>query len=290
MHFVVALPEMGKVDEMQDILNANPGHEHELLFGERSGVDQGNYSVWAYTTWLCHFDAHRDGARHVVKWLLAQGHKPDLWSAIALDDVVELRRILDVNSSLSRSKHPLFGDTALELASLDLRPLLLAHGADDGSIFTALLLGDTDRARKMIREAPRLIRDPSSGPKVLCAALTNGHDEFACELIEQGVELSGEEEDYSLLSMAATWGNPLATKALIAAGADPNRRDGIFTPLSMCVSRSIAPPNVVAEVVANLFEGGAEVRRTRIEGLTLLQWCKEKGFDEASKLIRRASV
>jgi ankyrin repeat protein len=148
---------------------------------------------------------------------------------------------------------------------------------------TALLLGDVERAREMVLANPTLIQDPA----VLSAALTNGHDTFACELIEAGANLSNAAADYSLLSMAATWGNPKSVKALIAAGSDPNRRSGVFTPLSMCISRSQAAPDVVAEVVANLLAGGAEVRCTKIEGLSLLQWCSKKGFEAAAELLRK---
>ncbi|MDA0285532.1 MAG: hypothetical protein O3B13_13220 [Planctomycetota bacterium] len=42
----------------------------------------------------------------------------------------------------------------------------------------------------------------------------------------------------------------------------------------------------MAEGVLKLLEGVAEVCRTSIEGQTLLQWCDEKGFDDAAKLIR----
>lgn len=290
MEFVVGLSEDGNVNEMQEMLDANPEHKQELLFGSRPGVDQGNYSVWAYSTWLCHFDGNRDNARRVVKWLLTEGHKPDIWLAIAMDDAARMRRILRGNSRLSQAEHPLFGNTALELASLKLRPLLLEHGADDGSIFTALFLGDLDRVRKMIRKDPKLIRNPAVGPKILYDALTGGQDDFACELIEQGVEVLEVDDKYTLLSMATTWGNPKATKALLAAGVDPNRRAGKFTPLSICVTRCKASPQVVAEIVTNLLEGGAEARpRAKIEGRTLLQWCEEKGLDEAAELIKRGS-
>jgi hypothetical protein len=102
MHFVVSLPEAGNVDEMRQMLQTNPEHERELLFGERDGVAQGRYSVWAYATWLCHFEAHCDEARRVVRWLLTQGHAPDLWSAIALDDAAGLQRLLHDDPRLAR--------------------------------------------------------------------------------------------------------------------------------------------------------------------------------------------
>lgn len=289
MHFVVSLAEAGNVEEMQAMLEAEPEHAQELLFGERVGVENGKYSAWSYSTWLCMFDQHRDGAQRVVEWLLERGHEADLWSAIALRDSSALKKILKETPELSRAEHPLFGDTALALAPPELRPLLLEHGADDGSISVAMLLGDADRVLRIVRKHPGLIEDADRGREILMGALTNGLDDLACKLIELGVETADGEGDYSLLSMAATWGAPRATRALIAAGSDPNRRVGIFTPLSMCVSRSVATPKVVADVVQGLLEGGAEVRRTRIEGRSLLQWCEEKGLDEAGRLIREAS-
>jgi hypothetical protein len=108
MHFVVALPEAGDVEAMKEMLTAQPEHAKELLFGARSGVDGGSYSVWGYTTWLCTFDAHREDAQRVLHWLISCGHSPDLWSAIALDDAAGLRAMLEPKPAQAQEKHPLF--------------------------------------------------------------------------------------------------------------------------------------------------------------------------------------
>ena len=289
MDFVVSLPEDGDVAGMKQMLSDFPQHRDELLFGIRDGVSDGKYSVWRYTTWLCQFPKYAVKARPVLTWLLTQGHKPDIWSAIAFDDETALNKILIDAPEKSRAVHPLFDETALSIASLKLRPILLQYGADDGSITTAIFLGELDRARTMINAAPEILADPEIGPNLLYEAVTSGLDEFACELITHGVDTDIHDGDYSLISMAATHGNPKATKALLEAGADPNQRDGRFTPISMCISRSTAKPDIVRDVVANLIAGGARVgKRAKLEGKTWLQWCELKGLDETAELLKLA--
>ena len=82
MEFAVSLPEDGDVDGMQQMLDDNPEHKDELLFGERDGVSDGNYSAWSYSTWLCHFEKYRENARRVVKWLIKKGRRRDLWLSL----------------------------------------------------------------------------------------------------------------------------------------------------------------------------------------------------------------
>ena len=280
MEFVVTLAEAGDIAGMEAMLVTQPEHREEFLCGVRKGVCDGQYSAWSYATWLCHFPAYRERARRVVRWMVEQGQGRDLWWAIAMDDADALRGELEADPSLARAIHPLFADSALELALPALRPVLLEFGADDGSLSVAMLLGNTEDAHAIVAADPELLKDSDT----LYGALNKGLDDFACGLIEMGAAIM---DDPELLCMAANWGNPRATAALIARGCDPNARSGSFTPRSMVISRSSdSSPETILEVVKALLAGGAKLRRSQVDGLSLEQWCEKRGLDDVARLLR----
>ncbi|MEW6278188.1 MAG: ankyrin repeat domain-containing protein [Candidatus Eremiobacterota bacterium] len=211
--FCVVLPERGDVEGLRSVLEAHPQHADELLHGVRDGPDHGSYSVMAYSTWLCRFDG-RDRTREVVAWLLSEhGFPRDLWAVLALDDMEGLGRLLKRDPELARARHPLFGHLALEIARSTQRGRLLAHGADDGSIFTAVVLGDISRATALLNAKPSLLhacRPDVDRTSLLAHALVWGQDAFACELLDRGADPDRPDiNGYTPRGLAGKHGTPL---------------------------------------------------------------------------------
>jgi ankyrin repeat protein len=189
--FCVTLPERGDLESMLAMLDEKPALAADLLHGVRDGPDRGRYSVMAYATWLCRVDPP-DGPRSVVRWLLTRDDfAPDLWTALALDDRRQLRRLLSEGPASARARHPLFGHPALEIARPSQHATLVAHGADDGTIFTAVVLGDIAAASALLEADPSLAlssRTDVDRASLLAHAITWKQDAFACRLLDLGAD------------------------------------------------------------------------------------------------------
>lgn len=284
--FVVSLPEAGDVEGMQKLLERHPAHRNELLNGIRQGVDDGDYSALRYATWLCQFEAHQS-AKKVVSWLLTQGHSPDIWTALALQDESSFREALTTNPELVEANHPLFDHPIMEMAPARFRNILVEHGADATNIFNRILLGDIDGARAMVESKEFIVDDGPDTSKLLDHAMIWQQDEFACFLFENGASSTGHEsDDFSPIMMACLWGCENSLRAILAKGVDPTVKPLKQSLLTWNVCRS--KPS--AGVVDLLLKAGVPIPAGRFEGQTLLQTARKRGLDDIVKLLEEAKT
>ena len=274
--FVVSLPEDGDIAGMQELLDRNPEHREELLRGTSRGVDDGDYSVLRYSTWLCQFDNYQP-AKGVVRWLLELGLPADLWTALALEDEAAFRAELAADPSLVNAKHPLFQQPILEMASDHFREILIENGADVSSISNRVLLGDLEGARQMIDNGDFTVDEGQETTELLMHAIGCQQDDFACYLLDRGASASGTDGDgYSPVMMACLWGCVGALRAILARGVDPTVPVMGQSLLTWTVHRSV--PRV--EIVDLLLKAGVTIPTGRFEGQTLLQTARKRGLDD----------
>jgi ankyrin repeat protein len=169
------------------------------------------------------------------------------------------------------------------------------HGVDAGEairaarstpldVFEAATVGDVDRLRTLLDEEPDLARARSvdDGTALHFAAFFN-QPEAAQLLLERGAEIEAVASTFGNvrpLHSAVAADNTETARALLAAGADANaRQGGGFTPLHG------AAQNGNRELVEALLASGADPAATSDEGKSAVDFAAEKGHDQLAALL-----
>ena len=245
----------------------------------------GGVIGWASCWQGCDDAAHRA----VVDFLISQGARHHIFSAIALNLENEVRRIVAadpgaLNQRQSRNENH---RTPLHFAVHMKRPamveLLLELGADplavDGDGFSAAMYANntsTDlRLMEKVREltasemvsADRGQRAPRITMLDLVAVLSLGDWETAAKLLRDGAKIINKDGPAAgTLHVLAKRGDARAVRWLLGRGADPNARwghwDAELTPLHLAAAQGHA------EVVRLLLGAGADpsIRDSKHDG------------------------
>ncbi|MEU1124862.1 ankyrin repeat domain-containing protein [Streptomyces sp. NPDC005899] len=100
-------------------------------------------------------------------------------------------------------------------------------------LFEAVLAGDAERTKALLRGGASPARRNSDGTTPLYLASVQGEAEIARLLMEAGAspntESSGLGSDGTPLCAAACWGHTETIRQLLAHGADPNLREDLGT-------------------------------------------------------------
>lgn len=282
--FAVRLPEKGDVAGMQKLLDAHPDHREELLNGVRAGADGYSYGALLYATWLADFDEHAS-AHDVVTWLLEQGAQHTVWTHLHRKDRAAFEAALDADPALVDATHPMWGSPMFEnLPDDDWRRMLIARGADVSDVFSAVSLGDLDRARAMIDADPSLLASPAAGGEsLLLHALIAAQDDFALELLDRGADpWFTMENGTTPLVMAVVWGNRRTLARLIAEGADVKARPWNKSLAAVLVDASSPDP----EVLRMLLAAGTDPAPDRFDVGDIVARAEQRGFPELARMLR----
>lgn len=180
-------------------------------------ADQG----WVDTPMLDYLLGNAVGQNHLARadWLLARGADPNTPHAYTRQPVHALAQLSGfVAMTKLLERH---GGRAAPLS-----------GAD--AFQAACLRHDTAAARALLAAEPALVSDP----RPLLAAAMFGDVDAVGLLLELGADVHGRDENgISALHRAVQSGSPALVDRLLAAGADPNLREGKWrgTPLSWAV-------------------------------------------------------
>ena len=281
MHWAAAAGHLDVVRRLADAGGDVVGHgdDHEL---EVIG--------WASCWQGCDDDTHRA----VVGLLLSRGARHHIFSAIAVDDANEVRRIVDADpSALSRrmsrnEDHQLPLHFAVRMNRPEMVTLLLELGADplgrDGSGYPASVYAmSPDIDARVVESLARSARMD------LFTALALGDWEAAERLLHDGrslIDPGG--TNAGVLHLMAKRGNGAAVRWLLDHGVDPNTRwahwDAEVTPLHLAALGG----NV--EVARLLLAAGADptIRDSKHDG-DALGWAEFFGRAEIVQLIRGQS-
>ena len=191
----------------------------------------------------------------------------DLFTAIEASDAERVRSLVDADPSCARSRDA-DGVSALLRAryrSDDAMVETIRPHAGDLDVFEAAAFGDTTRLRVLLRDDPSLaLAFAGDGFTALhLAAFFDGID-AARTLLEAGAEVDAHGTGWmtgTALQSAVTAKNLPVCELLLAAGADPNTRQGQgWTPL-----HSAARNGDLATIDA-LLGAGADPSRANDEG------------------------
>jgi Ankyrin repeats (3 copies)/Ankyrin repeats (many copies) len=211
--------------------------------------------------WATCWDLHRD----VADFLVSRGARHHIFSAIAIDDADEVRRIVAADSEalerrMSRNEN---GQLPLHFAvrknRAELVELLLELGADpaavDGEGVPASVYAAAPEVDRTVIEI--LARH---GAIDVFGALALGDEARAAELLDAGVSSRG------ALHLLAKRGDAWAVQWFLDRGTDPNARwshwDAEVTPLHLAAAQGHA------EVVRLLLGAGADpsIRDSKHDG------------------------
>jgi ankyrin repeat protein len=294
MHWAAAAGALDVVKRLADaggdVIGAGDDHGLEVI---------GWASCWSRSGDQAH--------RHVCEFLISRGAKHHIFSAIAVDDPDEVKRIVaanpaSLNSRMSRNEN---NQTPLQFAVRFDRPsivaLLIALGADplgvdawgmpvagyaqtrDIDLPVMERIGHLTAAELV--SAERGHRKPNVGPLELAAALALGDRATADRLLNEkprALEPSG-----GVLHLMAKRGDASSVTWLIAHGANPNALwahwDAEVTPLHLaCLANH---PDVARALVT----GGADpgIKDTRHDS-DAFGWAEFFRRDEILEILRRA--
>lgn len=161
---------------------------------------------------------------------------------------------------------------------------LLAAGYDELDIFTAAALGRLDQVEARVAEwdgyANETARDGFTPLQLACYF---GRQTTALWLLEHGADVEAvahNEQRIRPIHAAASYGNLVVLRALLARGADVNaRQQQDFTPLHTAAQRDDGD-------MARLFlEHGADVQARDALGRTPAQLAQELGHDSLASLL-----
>lgn len=228
----------------------------------------------------------------LAAYLLAQGARLNLWSAIALDRETEVREFIERDSSLlkarmSRNEHH---RTPLHHAAAKNRPriveLLLDLGADanatDAHGATALTTASQERADPAIAAMLR-----AAGAKLdFTAALFLEHYDAAESMLQDDLSRIGPEGgDTIALHLSVSKKNAVAVRWLIAHGVAINAKRNLWdcnqTALHMTAE------NGAIEVARMLLDAGADpnIRDDKYDA-TVLAWAEFCDQPQIAELVR----
>ncbi|MCO4745243.1 MAG: ankyrin repeat domain-containing protein [Proteobacteria bacterium] len=282
--FAVRLPEKGDLRAMSKLLTKYAEHRDELLNGLRKGSDGYTYGALVYASWLANFDDHRS-ARDVAEWLIREGAQPDIWTYIGLEDEPAFLAELDAKADWVHEPHPMWGSPMLEAVPEAWRPHLLSRGAVVSDVFSALVLGDLDRARELIDADPSLLetaRKTGDGATVLQHALCNQHDDFALELLDRGAANEPDTTGQTPLLMAVVWGNERTLAQLIEDGANLSIRPW----KKSLVGYVVDSPAPSASVLRTLLAAGVDASEDRFDVGDIVARAEQRNLPELATIMR----
>jgi len=278
MHWAAAAGHLAVVRRLADAGGDVIGH----------GDDHALEVIGWATCWNgCDDDAHRE----VAAFLLGRGARHHVFSAIALNDAGELRRIVDgdpaaLATPMSRNEnHQLPLHFAVRMNRPEMVRLLLELGADasacDGDgMPVAAYAASPDVGREV---AVTLLR---GGGKDLVIALLAGDETAAERMAETNPSATGAGgAREGALHLLAKRGDLRAVRWLLARGADPSARWGHWeaevTPLHLAALHGHA------DVVRALMEAGADpgVRDSRFDS-DAAGWAEHAGHRGVAALLR----
>ncbi|HYV04281.1 MAG TPA: sigma-70 family RNA polymerase sigma factor, partial [Blastocatellia bacterium] len=217
----------------------------------------------------------------------------ELLKAARAGDVEMVKQLLAQDPRLMRARDPL-GNSALVMAvnfgHAEVAELLFTAGVR-ANLHEAAAIGDTERARELLREEPGLLESYSpEGFTPLAFAAHFGHIETARFLIREGANLNA-------VSRHALQITPLLTalfgqrtemaKVLIEHGADVNsKRGGAGWPRAGWTALHYSAGYGFAELVSPLIDRGADINALDDENRTPLQVALEAGQHEVVGLLR----
>lgn len=262
------------IDAGGDVVGHGDDHELEVI-------------GWA-TCW-----DHADDAAHraVADLLISRGARHHIFSAIALNLVDELRRIVaddptQISRPMSRNEQfqlPLH--FAVRKNRVEMVELLLQLGVDpaatDGAGMTVSAYAASTNVDRSVIEMFAL-----RGWVDLFTALALGDYATAARLVqESGVVVGPAGPGAGALHLLAKRGAAAAVKWLLDHGADPNARwahwDAEVTPLHLAVMEDHA------DIICLLLDGGADARiRDSKFGSDSIGWAEHFGRSDLARLLR----
>ena len=248
---------------MQKMLEELPEYRHELLYDTRTGNDRRRYSAAGYTTWLCRFDTWRPQVTPIVEWLLRCGVRRNVWIDIALRDRSAFDARLRDDPALAEVRHALRGTRIIEFVPSEWQQPLIEAGTDITDIFSAILVGDLNRARNMITRTPDTLTEAKDdGLSVLDYAIVRRQDDLACWLIERGAPIPrGTARKLGPLVLACCWGCINTLQTIATSGAVLTRKVAQRSLLDYAVNASVPSVDVVRFLTEQVRPDVAEVQQ-----------------------------
>jgi ankyrin repeat protein len=163
-------------------------------------------------------------------------------------------------------------------------------GAAGGEIHQAVVAGDTDRVKHLLRADPALAMLPDEADPFqslpLHLAAINGHIEIARLLLETGVPVDcGDSDQSTPLHTALLNRHPEMAAFLIANGADVNRRDR-----NGAYSLSFAASGGDSACVRLVLDKGVDLNYWNAQGITLLHFaCSRNLYELFDRLVEHGT-
>jgi len=218
---------------------------------------------------------------------MAMSPPQEFLDAVRGGDMEALRRYVREEPALANARDPSGVSAAMRA---------MYHGHSDAAhplaelrveigTFEACVLGQVDRLKGMLTANRSLIgRYSPDGFTLLHLAAFFGQPEVAEMLLAGGADANAEAHNklrVRPLHVAAAAGETLQALALIAHGAEVNaRQEGGFTPLHA------AAQNGNINLVRALLDHGAEVSALTAEGQTPVELARERGHEEVIGLLK----
>jgi ankyrin repeat protein len=298
---------IGHPDVVRHLLEAGADPNERLKYNG-NGLGPPEKAKWT----LLHCAAGQ-GDVETAKLLLAAGVPVDVRSADGTSPLVwaagagnpEMVKFLLKNKATVEGKD---GRRAMSAAAARIRPAekkeqraenaryqaviaILQDQKVPTDLFTAIALGDAERVKVLLKEAPALAGSKAPGDRngrpALQRAVEMDRKEIVALLLDAGAPVNGKDEDedgYTALHWAAFWGREGIAKLLIERKADVNAAAGNgFTPLHE--SARLNTPAVARLLLA----AGAEVNARDKKGRTpwslakqpeMIRFLQERGGHE----------
>lgn len=216
----------------------------------------------------------------------------ELVDAVKVNNLEKVTSLIKNDSTLVNASNSI-GETAILMAAYyrakEIKELLLNNGAEL-NIFEAAAVGNTSRIRELLHKSPQLIADYSAdGYTLLGLAAHFGNEETVQFLLGQGADVNVRGKDGNLNNMAihaAIAGNyEHIVNLLILHGADINAKcEGKWRP-------GFNPLHVAAyfgreTVVKTLLQNGADQTAQNDNGQTPYEVAIARGHQKTAELLK----